>query len=60
MKVFSLVVLLMGCTASFQPFPSGYSKHEVDQMVAQLQVNDKAIAEAIVKLQPTPTKKGAK
>ena len=50
----------MGCTASFQPFPSGYSKHEVDQMVAQLQVNDKAIAEAIVKLQPTPTKKGAK
>lgn len=50
-KIIILAVTLSGCAASFQPFPSGYSKQEMAQVIQKLEANDKALAEAMVKLQ---------
>lgn len=59
-RLFVFFLLLTGCTASIQPLTSSYSKEELNRVIETLQANDRALAEAIVKLQPKEEQKMAK
>lgn len=48
-KILVMCLLLSGCTASFQPYPS-YSKQEIQGAFKQLDDKIVVLADAIVKL----------
>ena len=52
-RVLLITLLLSGCTASFQPYPS-MSKADIQAALNQLQQNDQMLAQKIAEMMPTP------